>query len=183
MNNFQNIILVNSPYVVMGCNFSNDLVEGNQLKNVNCTKFSKLPCLENEIYAESVNYLYIINKYLAKVGEEIETNRNISCRFFINQKAYSMITKGTFKYWILNGKTESTGKEIPTKELEVWKEFSRLYSQVFTNVSFTSLNFIMSKNIKYNQKNILFTQAVIGLMENKIQEINDIKISEFLKNN
>lgn len=183
MNKFQNIIITSSPYIIMGCNFSNDLVEENEIKNVSCTKFSKLPCLENEIYADTVNYIYIINKYLNKIKEEIKNNKNISCRFFINQRIYSIITKGTFKYWILNGKTESSGKEIPEIELEMWREFSNLYSEIFANVTFTSLNFIMSKNIKYNQKNILFTQAIVGLMEDKIKEINEIKISDFIKNN
>ena len=43
------------------------------------------------------------------------------------------ITKGTFKYWLADGKT-SNGEELHETELELWSEFAELYQDLYLNV-------------------------------------------------
>lgn len=43
------------------------------------------------------------------------------------------ITKGTFKYWLADGKT-SNGEALHETELELWSEFAELYQDLYLNV-------------------------------------------------
>ena len=49
------------------------------------------------------------------------------------------IQKGTFKYWIADGKT-SGGEDLNETELELWKEFASLYHELFLSVVFKNIS-------------------------------------------
>lgn len=49
------------------------------------------------------------------------------------------IQRGTFKYWIADGKT-SGGEDLHETELELWKEFASLYQELFLSVVFKNIS-------------------------------------------
>lgn len=183
MNDLQNIIITSNQRIVIGCNYSNDLVINQEFNKVKCTKFTKLPCVNNEVFTKNINTLFVVNKYLRKIKESIKDNPKIFCRIILDHQLQSMITKGTYKYWVLNGTTESTNKKIDTLELETWRDFALLYSQVFYNVTFSSLNIYLSKNIQFNKQNIEFGQVVINTMYEEIKRNEQKALEELLNNN
>lgn len=50
-----------------------------------------------------------------------------------------IIQRGTFKYWLLDGKT-SDGQELSQTELELWKEFLNLYTEMFAVVNIKDIS-------------------------------------------
>ncbi len=173
MNIYQNIIITCSHHIIMGCNYSNDLVAENNISKAQCTKFTKLLCTNNESFSDTTNAIYVVNKYLKKIKEELPNNSKIHSRIIIDHKIYSAITKGTYKYWILNGKTETTNRQINEVELNTWKEFASLYSELFAHVVFMSLNLMLQSKPKYNVKNVLFGQTIINAMNKQIRQFNE----------
>lgn len=62
------------------------------------------------------------------------------------------INKSFFKKWIRSNGAKSTGGEISQKEVEMWKEFSKLYAKHLTSFEFKNCSTITNKfNPKYNK--------------------------------
>ena len=49
------------------------------------------------------------------------------------------VQRGTFKYWLLEGKT-SDGREISPAELELWEEFVGLYKDMFEFINIKDIS-------------------------------------------
>lgn len=70
------------------------------------------------------------------------------------------VNKNFFKAWIRNNGKKRSGGEIGKTELELWKEFSRLYSKHLLNFEFRDCSDItkrFSGNVKYKKINEQFT--------------------------
>lgn len=59
-----------------------------------------------------------------------------------------VVQRGTFKYWLLEGKT-SNGQELNPVELELWKKFVELYTKMY---GFINIKNISSASVPRNPK-------------------------------
>ena len=71
------------------------------------------------------------------------------------------VQRGTFKYWLLDGKT-SDGQELNQTELELWEEFVGLYKDMF---EFINIKDVSSTSIPQNPRfRVTRDQAVLAII-------------------
>jgi len=59
------------------------------------------------------------------------------------------IQKGTFKYWLLDGKT-SNGETLHETEIELWQQFAELYKDMYLNVVIRNIsNAVLPRNSRF----------------------------------
>lgn len=89
------------------------------------------------------------------------------------------ITRGTFKYWVASGKRNS-GQELPEVEMNLWKEFTALYQDLFLDVIIKNISSAsVPKKSKYpiskQQRN---DDKIVGMLWDKIPASSIQKLEE-----
>lgn len=79
-----------------------------------------------------INCLAGLVHTLQQLQEHKDKLKGVSVIYTIGMVADAII-KGTFKYWLLDGKT-SNGEALHETELELWSEFAELYQDLYLNV-------------------------------------------------
>lgn len=178
MNNFRNIIITSRKNVAIGVNYSDEAITNKRLK-IKCLKYSgeALPFSEHN-QASKLNSLYLLNKYLTKIKQLKKEDDSISCRIIINNTLWKTITKGTYKEWVKTGCYRSNKKPLSENEIELWKEFGELYSELFFDVTFADLNFYRLNNIKYNYVNIIYAKKIIDKIEDMLKEYENNELDK-----
>ena len=73
-------------------------------------RFKKLP-IQLQDYnvnkAIQLNELYVLNKYLQKIEQLLQkdSESEVICEISISNTLYDIISKNTYKYWLLTNKT------------------------------------------------------------------------------
>lgn len=79
-----------------------------------------------------INCLGALVYTLGELKEKKDNLKGVSAIYTVGMVA-DAISRGTFKYWLLDGKT-SSGEELSQEEIGLWNEFTQLYMELFTNV-------------------------------------------------
>lgn len=184
MNEFRNIIIDSRKNIAIGVNYPDAAVSDKRIK-IKCLKYSGegLP-FSNHNQATKLNSLYLLNKYLTKIKQlkEEDENKDIQCRIIINNSLWKTITKGTYKTWVKIGCYHSNKKPLSKEELKLWEDFSKLYSELFLEVTFADLNLYKLNNIKYNYVNVIYAKKVINKIESIMKEYEDNELDKLFSN-
>ena len=79
--------------------------------------------------------------------------------------AYDIISKNTYKYWLLTNKTYN-GMNVLREEIELWKEFQTRYINVFSHVKFYSTNlYKRATSVKFNKAKMDYSRQVLIKLE------------------
>lgn len=76
--------------------------------------------------------------------------------FHTVSRVVDFIHNGTPLYWMANGGKQLDGTDVNAQELELWREFYQLYSQLVGNVAFKDLKSIPQVNVN-TYRNSRFT--------------------------
>lgn len=134
---------------------------------------NSLPFNRNDNGATNNNTLYVLNNVLNKIAQMKIKNDGIlndTCYITIPDKLYKSIQKGTYKNWIKNNGKASSGLIYSKEEIEEWKKFSALYSQLFLDVNFRSLTYYAMSNPRYDIDNVNKHKYLIREMKTYLEE-------------
>lgn len=79
-----------------------------------------------------INSLAGLVHTLQQLQEHKDKMNGVSVIYIVGMVS-DAITKGTFKYWLIDGKT-SNGEALNETEIELWQQFAELYQDLFMNV-------------------------------------------------
>ena len=166
---YKNIILVGGKAGILAANFSFDYIRKNNTAN-SIKRFKKLP-IQLQDYnvnkAIQLNELYVLNKYLQKIEQLLQkdSGSEVICEISISNTLYDIISKNTYKYWLLTNKTYN-GMNVLREEIELWKEFQTRYINVFSHVKFYSTNlYKRATSVKFNKAKMDYSRQVLIKLE------------------
>lgn len=184
---YKNIILVGGKAGVLVANFSFDYIRKYKTANkIRRFKVNNLPIKQYDYnYKKSMelNELYVLNKYLDKIALLLQEdpNTDMICEISLNNTLYDIITKNTYKYWVLTSKTYN-GVKLIDEEVKLWKEFQDKYvsKNVFSHVKFYSNNLYKKSSAKFNKAKMTYSRNVLMKLENIVQQDEQALLDEIL---
>lgn len=180
MKNYQNIFIIGTMDYILGVNYAN--IES----KIRCLEFKNttLPIERDDNKAYELNALSILNKYLKNIValSKLTNAQDIMCYITIPDKLYNYIQKGTYKRWLKTGTTMS-GNKINEAELNLWRDFTKLYIDSFEHVNFKSLNDFINEKPKYDYKNYKFARNIIKSCEDRIEDFKRKNLEKILLKN
>lgn len=183
---YKNIILVSGRASVLAANFSFEHIKKYNTAN-SIRRFTKLPMEPQDFNTKKVielNELYVLNKYLAKIEQLLNKNpeSEVICEISLSNTLYDIITKNTYKYWLLTKKT-SNGVQILSDELKLWKEFQERYTNknVFGHVKFYSNNlYKKAGGSKFNKAKMDYSRKILMRLEEISKQDTERLIEQIL---
>lgn len=183
---YKNIILVGGRASVLAANFSFEHIRKFNTAN-SIRRFTKLPMEPqdfNSRKAIELNELYVLNKYLTKIEQLLDKDpeSEVICEISLGNTLYDIITKNTYKYWLLNKKTYN-GTQILSNELKLWKEFQDRYTNknVFGHVKFYSTNlYKKAGGSRFNKAKMDYSRKILMRLEEISKQDTEHLIEQLL---
>lgn len=184
LKNYENIILIGDNKNVYISYFSKEQIKSNSTVKIIRFLNDKLPCNGNELYAKDTNALYVVNKFLTKISQMIDTDLDncATIKLYVNDSLYKKIINGKYKYWINTGMTKS-GSKLDAKEVQEWKNFTEIYSKVFSRVEFANTTVYSAKQFRYNQEEMKYGQAISKALHAHLAKIKQQELEKNIMEN
>lgn len=183
---YKNIILVGGRAGILAANFSFEHIKKYNTAN-NIRRFKRLPIEPQDFNTKKaieLNELYVLNKYLAKIEQLLakDPGSEVICEISLDNTLYDIITKNTYKYWLITNKTYN-GTQVIADELKLWKEFQNRYTNkdVFGHVKFYSTNlYKKASNSRFNKAKMDYSRKILMRLEEISKQDTQQLIEELL---
>lgn len=89
--------------------------------------------------ATRINALAVVNRTLTQIQEKLAAPGAVAgepTTIYTLGIVTDMIHNGTFKFWLANDGHKKDGSAVDPMEMELWREFSELYSALYNNICF-----------------------------------------------